>query len=100
VIVNELYVVGCPIGPAKNHPPLLVGTSAVETPPVAPKPLEAVARGRPKIEKRPRGIEHIELAWGSWHNVGWKGPRSATPNPVIEIRGRLVAERRDHGSSS
>jgi hypothetical protein len=62
VVVNELYVVGCPVGPAKDHAPLFIGTNAVKAAPAAPKSLEAVARGRPKIEECPRGIEHIELA--------------------------------------
>ena len=61
MVVNELYVVGCPIGPAKDDAPLLVGTNAVEAPPVAPKPLEAVAWGRAKVEECPCGIEHIEF---------------------------------------
>ena len=98
MIVNEANVVGLAFRPAKHDAPLLVNANAVEPPPLTPESLEPIARRGAKVQECVRSIHHIELPQCRGDDVGGKAARASGPGTMVEVRGRLVAERGDHFS--
>ena len=62
---------------------------------VTPESLE-FPRGRPKIIQRDGGIEHVEPAQSSLHDITRKTPGPAIGRSVVKRLGGLVAEGDDH----
>ena len=86
----------CSIDPPKDNAPLVVDANTMEPPPLAPQSLETVPGRGSKVQESVSTDQHIELAHRHRHDIAWKGPRPPSSGPVVEIRSRLVTERRDH----
>lgn len=84
------------VDPPKDNAPLSVDANTVEPPPFAPQGLESIPRRGAKVQESVSTVQHIELAHRRCHDIAGKGPRPSSSGTVVEIRGRLVTERRDH----
>jgi hypothetical protein len=73
------------LGPAKDDAPLIVHPDAVGPAPTSPECLEPVAWRRAKVQQLVCSVQHVELADGSRHDVGWKGPCSPGARTVVQI---------------
>ena len=82
--------------PTEDDAPLLVVANAVISAPAPPKSLEPIARRRPEVQESVRSAEHVELSDRDRHDVAREGSGPPGARTVVEIGGRLVAERRDH----
>lgn len=64
MIVDDLYGLRALVGPREADTPLIIDPNAVLASPIFLQSFETIARRRPKIVERARGIEHVELACG------------------------------------
>jgi hypothetical protein len=91
VVIDELNVSSLVFDPAKDEPPLIVHSDAVESvPPIAAKKLQSVAGGRPKVAERMSGVQEVELSHGCLHNGRWIVPYTRRPSSVENIGGSAV----------
>lgn len=92
MVIDELYVLSLVFGPAKEEPPLIVDSDAVESVPIAPKELQPVAGRRPKVEKCMSGVQEVELSHGCLDNGRRIAPCTRRPSSVENICSPAVPE--------
>ena len=62
MVIDNLYVEGITVLPAKADPPLIVDSDAMLTRPFAFEAFEAIGRGHAKIRKRSGAVQHSKFA--------------------------------------
>ena len=90
MVIDELNVSSLVFDPAKDEPPLIVHSDAVESVPIAAKKLQSVAGGRPKVAERMSGVQEVELSHGCLHNGRRIAPYTRRPSSVENIGGSAV----------